>query len=59
MLTFSQSLCDEFPMNSVLEGGAANGAVVNAVPVAEQNYQGTLHARLSQFLRQQGNGLSV
>ena len=46
-------------MNSVLEGGAANGAVVNAVPVAEQNYQGTLHAKLSQLLMQQGNSQSV
>ncbi|KAJ6586279.1 hypothetical protein DFH09DRAFT_1075241 [Mycena vulgaris] len=31
--------CDEFPMNSVLEGGKANGAIVNAVPEREQQFQ--------------------
>lgn len=46
-------------MNSVLEGGAANGAVVNAVPVMEQNFQGTLHTKLSQLLSKQNNGQTI
>ncbi|KAJ7181331.1 hypothetical protein C8R43DRAFT_968952 [Mycena crocata] len=43
--------CDEFPMNSVLEGGLANGAIVTAVPTREQRYQGILHTALTQLQR--------
>ena len=59
MTPLRQSSCDEFPMNSVLEGGAANGAVTKAVPVAEQGFQGTLHARLSQLLVKENNGQTI
>lgn len=50
--------CDEFPMNSVLEGGRNNGAIVTGVPEREQQYQGTLHSALSKLLRIQNDARS-
>ncbi|KAI0062638.1 hypothetical protein BV25DRAFT_1915793 [Artomyces pyxidatus] len=51
--------CDEFPFNSVLEGGAANGAVVNAVSVREQAYQAVLQAAVSNLLKKDGDARTV
>ncbi|KAJ6523508.1 hypothetical protein DFH09DRAFT_1420602 [Mycena vulgaris] len=50
--------CDEFPMNSVLEGGKANGAIVNAVPEREQQFQGSLHTAVSKLLRLENDARS-
>ncbi|KAI0740092.1 hypothetical protein C8Q76DRAFT_665789 [Earliella scabrosa] len=41
--------CDEFPFNSVLEGGAAN-AVTEGVPQREQQYQGSLQTSITNLL---------
>lgn len=45
-------------MNSVLEGGAANGALVTGVPEREQQFQGSLHTAVSKLLRLENNARS-